>query len=137
MPLVVEATLTMVSAVHGRVRAASACPPQQSTTRAPSTDTHTAAPQSRRSVKLRANASRTAAKRGSQTPSIVGIGSRLDAVVASRLAEAADLAGQARREADRREVLEVRPDRLQPDPQPPAREAHPERGGAVPRPPPD
>src|SRR5215470_13277742 len=68
IPLVVDATLTIVSRSHGLVRAASAKPPQRSTTGLPSTYTQTAAPTSPRLVKFSAKASRTAAKRGSQTP---------------------------------------------------------------------
>src|SRR5579864_8274435 len=97
IPLVVEATLTIVSAAHGRARAGSAWPPQQSTTRTPSRYTQTEAPTSPRSVKFRKNSSRTAVKRGSQWPSMVSISGF---VVAGRLAEAADLAGQQRREPD-------------------------------------
>src|SRR5258705_12352910 len=131
MPLVVEATLTMVSAPNGRVRAASAWPPQQSTTGTPSTYTHTAAPTSPRSVKLAKNVSRTAAKRRAQCPSIVSI--RLGLVVAGGLAEAADLAGEQRGEADRGQVLQIGSDGLQPDRQPLARDAHRERGGGLAR----
>src|SRR5690348_15703148 len=133
MPLVVEATLTSVSAAHGRARAGSAWPPQQSTTRAPSRYTHTDAPTSPRLRKLSKNASRTAVKAGSQWPSMVSIGSPASRVVAGRLAEAADLACQQRGEADRGEVLEVRADRLQPDRQPLARDPRRERGGGLSR----
>src|SRR5512137_314371 len=140
IPFVVEATLTIVSAVHGRERAGSAWPPQQSTTRTPSRYTQTEAPTSPRSVKFRKNSSRTAVKRGSQCPSIVSIGSRgrtwrssSGCVVAGRLTEAADLAGQQRGEADRGQVLEVGPDRLEADRQSLAREAHREGGGGLAR----
>src|SRR5262245_53358810 len=68
---VVEKTLTMVSRSHGRVRAASAWPPQRSTTIRPSTVAANDAPTSRPSSKLAANASRTAAKRGSHSPWIM------------------------------------------------------------------
>src|SRR5262245_3841371 len=68
---VVEKTLTMVSRSHGRVRAASAWPPQRSTTIRPSTVAANDAPTSRPASKLAANASRTAAKRESHSPWIM------------------------------------------------------------------
>src|SRR5262245_3598823 len=68
MPLVVDATDTIVSLAHGRVRAASVNPPQRSTTGRPSTYPHTPAPTSPCLVKFSANAACTAAKRGSQRP---------------------------------------------------------------------
>ena len=61
--LLTEKTSTSVSRRHGRVRAASAQPPQRSTTIRPSSAIATAAPTSPRSVKFVAKASRTAAKR--------------------------------------------------------------------------
>src|SRR5262245_15605610 len=68
---VVEKTLTMVSRSHGRVRAASAWPPQRSTTIRPSRVAANDAPTSRPASKLAANASRTAVKRGSHSPWIM------------------------------------------------------------------
>ena len=65
---VVENTLTIVSRSHGRVRAASAWPPQRSTTGSPSTVAANDAPTSRPAAKFAANASRTAAKRGAHSP---------------------------------------------------------------------
>ena len=52
----------------GARAASSAHPPARSTTVSPSTTTHTAAPTSPRSAKLRANSSRTAPKRSSHRP---------------------------------------------------------------------
>src|SRR5206468_733959 len=66
---VVEKTLTIVSAVHRRVRPASAQPPQRSTTGSPSTVAANDAPISRPASKLRAKASRTSRKRAAHSPS--------------------------------------------------------------------
>src|SRR5579864_4849957 len=67
-PLVVEKTRARVSSSHGRPLAASASPPQMSTTGWPSTWTATAAPTSANSSKLRMKARRTESKRGSHVP---------------------------------------------------------------------
>src|SRR5213593_227282 len=71
MAFEVENTLTIVSRSHGRVRAASACPPQRSTTRLPPTMAANEAPTSRPAAKFAANASRTAPKRDRHSPWIV------------------------------------------------------------------
>src|ERR1700689_3366122 len=70
-----EKTLTSVSRCQGLVQARSTDPAHRSTTGAPSSATTTAAPTSPCSTKLAANASRSAAKRGSQLPWISGTGS--------------------------------------------------------------
>src|SRR5262249_55597690 len=61
----------MVSRRHGRVRAASAWPPHRSTTSRPPIVAAKDAPTSRPASKLAANVSRTAANRGSHSPSII------------------------------------------------------------------
>src|SRR6478609_6696014 len=69
MPLVQEYTTTSVSASHAGASGSSALrPPQRSTTRSPSTVTHTEAPTSSNSSKLRRKASATASKWGWQVP---------------------------------------------------------------------
>ena len=66
--LVDDQTLTMVSAVHGFVFAASAWPPQMSTTVSPPMSMAIAAPVSSPSAIARPSASATLAKRASQCP---------------------------------------------------------------------
>ena len=60
--------LASVSSCQGRMRAASAEPPQRLTARSPSTQTATAAPISSRSRKLFSKASRTCPKPGAYEP---------------------------------------------------------------------
>ena len=72
-PFVQEYTTTRVSASHGRSVDGSATPPHRSTTVRPSTVTHTAAPTSSRSAKLRASSSRTASKPDSHTPEMATV----------------------------------------------------------------
>src|SRR2546427_12400406 len=81
---VVEKTLTIVSAVHGRVRRASAQPPQRSTTSPPSTVAAEEAPISRPASKLAANALRTSRKRAAHSPATsdaIGMGSAIPAAL--------------------------------------------------------
>ena len=83
-PLVQDQTLISVSCSQARVLAASAWPPQSSTTGLPSSSTATLPPCSRPEAKFAAKASRTRAKRGSVVPAIgaVAIGGQLARVYA-------------------------------------------------------
>src|SRR5512132_1017891 len=73
---VMAATLTIVSRVHRRVRAASAWPAHRSTTGWLSMVTATAAPTSPCAAKFSANASRTGRRRASQRPSMAPLTTR-------------------------------------------------------------
>jgi hypothetical protein len=67
-PFVADHTLPTVSALQARPLAGSAVPPHMSTTVSPSMVTHTDAPTSPRSAKLRSNSSRTCANRDVHVP---------------------------------------------------------------------
>ena len=69
---VAKGHVTSVSRSHGRVRAASAWPPQTSTTGRPLTATASAAPTSAPEVRMSRNASRTRANAGSHDPCTSG-----------------------------------------------------------------
>ena len=70
-PLVQEKTMPTVSFFHGALVLGSAVPPHRSTTVLPPTVTHTEAPTSPRSPKLRSKASAILSKPDVQVPSMV------------------------------------------------------------------